>query len=175
MSTLGAVYLHSGKAAVLEFIETLPDLLQQDPYWVCIRCQSGNPWIELEVDIEDVEVCARSVSEVMVGHHLVGLASQSLVDAAGYWQYRDGQEERVLVNGMCEERTWEEVRGKPQEWEEKVFFADWDEEAGEKEIVEGETEPAFTSDIVRKIGARLGLPGFESEPDSFGWAKEILR
>jgi hypothetical protein len=175
MSTLTSVFIHSDPWAVLEFIETLPGLLAEEPCWDVIRCEASNPWIEVQVDIEEVGESARKMSERLKGHVVVGLACQSVVDASGYWQYRDGQEERVLVCGMCEQCTWEEVRGNPQAWEEAVFFADWDEEKGAKEIVEGETEPAFTSAEIRQIGTRLGLPGFESERESFGWAKEIRR
>jgi len=125
--------------------------------------------------MENVPYHAKNLSELLPDCKIIGLASQSVVDAVGYWQFFGGQEQRVLVSGMHQERTWEEVRGEEQAWEVEIFFSEWDETQGEPKIEPGHTSPAFSSYHLSQIGRLLKLPGFGIPAQGESWSGEIIR
>jgi hypothetical protein len=176
MSTFASVYVQCRPGEpVARLFEELQTTLEANESWTCMRYQADKAWVQLEADILDVGDCAREIADTLKDCRVVGLACQSVSDSAGYWEYQDGREVRVLVYGMEEEGIWDEVRGKEQPWQREIFFSG--KEAGENKalISEGAMEPFFLGSELQKIGEILSLPGFASDGMSPQWTKEYYR
>ena len=176
MSTFASVYVQCRPGeSIARLFKELQTTLEAIESWTCMRYQADKAWVQLEVDIFEIGDCALEIAETLKDCRVVGVACQSVSDSAGYWEYQGGREVRVLVYGMEEEGTWDEVRGKEQPWEQQIFFSG--EKAGEDGalISEGAMEPFFLGSELQKIGETLSLPGFASDGMPPQWTKEYCR
>jgi|GEM_PF-4943473 len=167
MSTFSAIYIQSDNEPVGELFQRLAADLKKQGYFFTLRYHQALRWVQIWVEeFENVVYYTKTLSSLWPEQQIVGLAAQTVVDALGYWQYCGGEPQRILVSGMREERTWEEVSGTEQSWEQKIFQG--------QTPTPGQTEPGFSHWEMHKIGQTLQLPGFGLPEGEAVWTAEIV-
>lgn len=114
-----------------------------------LRYADGNPWV---LASGPGPGSLPSLSQVLsTGSCAIGIAFQSVVDAFELWLFRDGEESRCLRYGVDpeEDRTWVEVRGRPEPWERDVF---WSQE--ELDLLSQDVDEAEAAELEQAFAER---------------------
>jgi len=165
MGTLNAIYVRATEPAKVTALRDVHPTAYTEPG---IEADS---FVPLEADLASLS--ARLDTDVL------WLGFQSVVDAFQFHHWRSGQHVRALVFGCFDqERTWERVEGRTEEWERAAFFDEKHLEHALKfvsgqqaeelqriwrdaEIIRGRTEPSLDArESARKVAEFYGLPGW---------------
>ncbi len=192
MAGFEAIFVKINGAPTTEFFQNIKSLLRNNDSsflnQVIFRYHENYPWIQIQelpwlgdlLNKNDGTLTPKFAALLSKNHKtdVICIYGQTVVDAYGYWHFKDGEEIRCLIYGFYNERIWEEIRGSLEGWEEECFFnlkeyedilSDEDELSEKviklcetKQIEAGSEIPFFTSQTIRKIAEYFQLPGISN-------------
>lgn len=185
MATWDAMFVYCNYEPTDSILRSVASLIQQTKPAPppMVRYERNKPWLQLtELSwLEPVSETAAPQYASAISAELrtmvICLYGQTVVDAYGYWSYRNGILTRCLIYGFCEQGIWDRATGTPDIWEDNVLFnsknlfrlvdglsekeADRVKEIWRtKEIQSGSEYPFMNNFDLIKMGIEMNLPGF---------------